>query len=220
MIIPLHIHLHWSLLTGIPSIREIVDLGGSLYLPTIALVNIALWIFSAWWDIKMRTVPRPVLFTMVVLGALGRHWVWWVLTVALLACPARWRKYSWCIVPLALLAGNVTGQSGLALTLIAAAVPWSLGWWGGGDSLLLIALGFRHDTRGLVVGAVAMVAVALVVMVARKQSVLCLLPAFQDLMAMRSAEIGVSPEFELPAAPALALAGLVMEGVRLWALWG
>ncbi len=39
MIIPLHLHSHWSLLAGVPSIREIVDLAGSLNLPTIALTD-------------------------------------------------------------------------------------------------------------------------------------------------------------------------------------
>jgi DNA polymerase III subunit alpha len=38
-VIPLHVHSHWSLLDGIPSVQEIVDLAESRHLPAIALTD-------------------------------------------------------------------------------------------------------------------------------------------------------------------------------------
>ena len=38
-IVPLHLHSHWSLLDGVPSIRQIVDFAQTLNLPALALTD-------------------------------------------------------------------------------------------------------------------------------------------------------------------------------------
>ena len=123
------------------------------------------------------------------------------------------------IVPLTVM----NGAEGLApaLALAVGIAAWSLGWWGAADSVVLIVLGMRYGMAGLLVGAVVSAGSALALMAIRRRSLWRLFAIVGNVVVTRKlpsllpAEEGegdvIPAEAEMPAAAALAAAGLAME---------
>ncbi|HNT73486.1 MAG TPA: hypothetical protein PKH77_00565 [Anaerolineae bacterium] len=168
----------------------------------------------AWQDLRRRALSLWPLLLICALSLLHRNPWWWPVVGLCVWWP--WRKEAApLMLPAIIGVGWLTGNSAPALVLSAGLVAWAYGWWGGADAALLAALALRYDTAGMVGGGITMAIFGITVLVARQQ-LLTLLPAMTDVLAARPVTISGPgrPEHEMPAATALAAAGVVLEIVR------
>ncbi len=178
----------------------------------------ALWLVVLAGDLRRRRVPLGVLLALILLSLIGQAWPWWVLTGALVLGSGRGSIVG--IVPLTIGVGVVSGEPIQALVLAAGALAWGLNWWGGADSIALVALGLRHGVSGLIAGTLAVTLTGVLIMAVRSRSlrgVLATLPEALSLQPRDTVEIPI--DAEMPAAAALAVAGLVLE-ISRWASGG
>lgn len=170
----------------------------------------ALWAAVLIGDLRRRRVPLGVLLGLIGLSLIGQAWPWWALTAALLLWPGR-RSIA-VLAPVAMGVGVVLNAPIPALVLAAGALAWGLNWWGGADSIALAALGLRHGMAGLIAGTLAVTVTGVLIMAVRRRSltgVWSTLPEALSLQPRDTVEIPI--EAEMPAAAALAVAGLVLE---------
>jgi Flp pilus assembly protein protease CpaA len=177
-----------------------------------------LWACCAIQDLRTRRVPLLVLLGLATAALLGRPWPWWVLAAAALLWP--WRAQAWILAPLAAAVGLRTADTAAALALGAGAGAWSLGWWGGADAIVLLTLALRHGATGLMAGATAALCGGVLVMLLRRQSLRSLLAVVPAFLRRRAVSCDVPAKNETPAAAAMALGGLIMEGLVLCQMLG
>ncbi len=177
-----------------------------------------LWVLVVVQDLTQRQVSVLALAGLTLLALPGQPWPWWLLTWVTLLWP--WRRNGLALPPVMLAVGVLAGAEGWApaLALAVGIAAWSLGWWGAADSVVLIVLGMRYGMAGLLVGAVASAGAALALMAIRGRSPWRLFAIVGNVVVTRKlpsllpAEEDVIPaEAEMPAAAALAAAGLAME---------
>jgi hypothetical protein len=172
-----------------------------------------LWIKAIWQDLARRELSVSVLVGLTFLALVGRPWPWWLAAALALAWP--WRRWAGLLALAALAAGAATGDRAPVIALATGATAWSLGWWGGADAILMLALALRHGLVGLMGGCLGLVVMGTWLMVRRGRPLRHLLAALPDVVAQRPVEAEIPDEAEMPAAVALAAAGLVMEGALL-----
>lgn len=178
----------------------------------------ALWVVCAFQDLRTRRISLLVLLALTVLALLSRSWPWWLLAAAALFWP--WRRRAWILAPIAAATGVITGDSSAAVALGAGAGAWSLGWWGGADAIVLLVLALRHGPNGLIAGGLAALFGALIVILVRRHSLRSLIGTMPSFLRRQSLEAAVPAASETPAAAAMALGGLIIEGVVLCQMFG
>ena len=177
-------------------------------------VLVGLWGVALVGDLRQRRVPLTVSLILIGLSLIGRPWPWWLLTIALVFWPGRRSVVS--LAPVAIGVGAVLGDPVTGVTLALAALAWGLNWWGGADSIALTALGLRHGLVGVLGGSLAVMVIGLALMVVRRRSLAGVLSVLPEAVALQPrASEAVPLESEMPAAAALAVAGLVLEVGRL-----
>jgi len=184
----------------------------------VASVLGALWSAAVVGDLRHRRVSLGVVLGLIGLSLIGQPWPWWVVTGALVLWPGR--RSIGVLAPVALGVGVVLNAPSQGLVLAVAALAWGLNWWGGADSIALVALGLRHGVSGLIAGTLAVTLTGVLIMAVRRRSlrgVLSTLPEALSLQPRDTVEIPI--DAEMPAAAALAVAGLVLE-IGRWASGG
>jgi Flp pilus assembly protein protease CpaA len=177
---------------------------------------IACWLMAAWQDLRKREIALVPLIVLSLVGLPGHAYLWWLVVGVTFFW--RWEpQRSLVIVPLVFIVGWVTWEYAPTIALVGGLMAWALGWWGGADGVLLTALALRYDLPGLVAGAVVTAVFGLVFLTARRK-LLALVPALADVLAARPVTLTGpgSPHTEMPAATALASAGVVLELIRLF----
>ena len=178
----------------------------------IPILSICLWAIVAIQDLTERAVSVFVLVGLALLALIGRPWHWWLLTAVALLWP--WREMAMVLPPVALTVGVLSGSEsiGPALALAVGVLAWALGWWGAADAVTILALGLRYGQIGLILGAVTAALTSVLLMLARKRSLWAIpnaVPGALGLIDVSDEEI--PEESELPAAAALAVAGIALE---------
>jgi Flp pilus assembly protein protease CpaA len=173
---------------------------------------VVLWMVVLVQDLRARRISMIVLVAFMVASLIGQAWPWWVAGGAALVWP---RRYAMLLAPLAIGLGIVTNAPASSVALAAGALAWALGWWGGADSLLLIALGLRYGWPGIIAGVLFATGLGLAVMIRRGRSLRVMPAMLLEAMSLQAREeIDVPAEAEMPAAVALAAAGLALEATR------
>lgn len=194
-------------------------------LATQSVILMSLWFVTLSGDLRHRRVPILVLLALVILSLIGQSWPWWLLTGAMVVWPSR--RSAIMLAPVAIGVGVVTSAPAPAMAIAAGSAAWALGWWGGADSIALAALGLRHGLTGLIVGAIATAITGLLIMLIRaiprapvergwptrcRRTLVGLLSILPEAIALQARDATEIPaEAEVPAAAALAVAGLVLE---------
>ena len=111
------------------------------------------WLVVLVGDLRCRRIPSLVLLALVAVSLIGQAWPWWVVTGALVLWPGR--RSIGVLAPVAIGVGVVLSAPIQGLVLAAGALAWGLNWWGGADSIALVALGLRHGVCGLIAGTLA-----------------------------------------------------------------
>jgi len=179
-----------------------------------SLLLLTLWLTVLIADLRDRRVPAVVLATLTGVSLIGWPWPWWLMASAVLLWP--WRRFAIWIAPIALIVGVLTDEPAVAAAIAAGCVGWALGWWGGADGIVLLALALRGDWSGLIGGAAAVLIAGLALMLIRRRpmsGVLIVLPQIARLESLDTTEIPV--ESEMPGAAMLAVVGIVLEAARL-----
>jgi hypothetical protein len=177
-----------------------------------SLFSIGLWLAVLICDLRLRRVPIPLTLLLLLISLIGQPWPWWALTVLMLAWPRSWAV--WIMLPAAAL-GWLTNDPAPAIAATVSTIAWSNHWWGGADSLALLALTFQFGLAGLLLGALAMCTAGVIVMLKRRRSFNALLSAFEDVTQLSTAPAEIPADAELPAAAALAVVGIVLDIARL-----
>ena len=179
-----------------------------------ALAIGGLWVLALVGDLRRRRVPLAVSLALIGLSLIGQPWPWWLLTTALVLWPGRRGVVS--VAPVAIGVGAVLNDPLPGIVLALGALAWGLNWWGGADSIALVALGLRHDLAGVIGGSLAVMVIGLALMVARKRSFVGVLSVLPEALALqpRMGE-AVPSDSEMPAVAVLAVAGLLLEIGRL-----
>ena len=174
----------------------------------------SLWVLALVSDLRWRRVPLAVSLALIGLSLIGQPWPWWLLTAALVLWPGRRSVVS--LAPVAIGVGAMLNDPLPGIVLALGALAWGLNWWGGADSIELVALGLRHGLTGVLGGSLAVMVIGLALMVARKRSLVGVLSVLPEALALqpRTGE-AVPSDSEMPAVAALAVAGLVLEAGRL-----
>lgn len=169
-----------------------------------------LWAVVLIQDLRHRRIWLIALAALAVTGLIGQAWPWWLVAGVALMWPKR--ESALMLAAMAIGLSAVTGESAAGVAIAAGAAAWALGWWGGADSILLMALGLRYGWPGIIAGALFAAGLGLAVMIARGRS-LRVMPAvlIEALSLQAREEIDVPAEAEMPAAVALAAAGLLLE---------
>lgn len=184
------------------------------------MAMMGLWMATLAQDLERRVISLFVLAALAVLSLAGRDWPWWVAMSAIVLWPSR--ENASVLVPLVISAGFITGDLVPAAAMAAGAIAWGLGWWGGADGIALAALALRDGLPGLVAGSLAMMLMGIVLMVVRgrgwKSLLTTAMPGAISLRARdrKEDDLLIPADAEMPAAAALAVAGLAMEVMRLW----
>ena len=181
----------------------------------LSMVIIGCWLMVAWQDLRKREIALVPLIVLALVGLPGHSILWWlVVSVTFLW---RWEPQSSLVmVPLIFIVGWVTQEYAPTMALTGGLIAWALGWWGGADGVMLTALALRYNLTGLVAGAVVTAVFGLFFLWSRRK-LLSLVPALADVLAARPVDhIGPgSPHNEMPAATALAAAGVILELIPL-----
>ncbi len=178
------------------------------------LLLLPLWLAVLIADLRWRRIPAVVLAALTLVSLIGWLWPWWLLTGAVLLWP--WRKSALWLAPFALIVGMITNEPAVATAIAAGCVGWALGWWGGADGIVLLALALRGGWPGLIGGAAAVLTAGLALMVIRRRpwaGVLTVLPQIVRLEPLDTSEIPA--ESEMPGAAVLAAVGIAVEVVRV-----
>lgn len=173
------------------------------------------WLVVAWQDLRRREIGLPPLILLSLLALWGYTPLWWIVVGVTFFW--RWdRQGSLILLPLVFVVGWITQEYAPTIALVGGLTAWALGWWGGADGVLLTVLALRHRLFGLLAGAVVTALFGLAFLVARRK-LLTLIPALADVLAARPVDLTGpgSPQNEMPAATALAAAGVVLEIVLL-----
>ncbi len=183
------------------------------YVGWLSVLLIGSYTLVAWQDLRRREIDLWPLLVLAVGGLLGHTAWWWVFLAVLYAWP--WRKETaTLLIPVLFVIGWVTGELAPVLALTAGILAWSLGWWGGADSVLLATLALRYGLVGLVAGATTSALFGVLFLIARRQ-LLRLVPALTDVLVARNVvDLAAPPrsaDTEMPAATALGAAGLILE---------
>jgi len=174
---------------------------------------IGLWSLVIIQDVLQREVSVVVLAAMTLVALHGHAWHWWLLSLTTLLWP--WRKHAMLLVAGAVGLGCITGEQPPAMALATGLVAWGLGWWGGADGIVLLALALRGGFSGLIAGSVTTALVGGILMLLRRQSAWGLAVALPNAVGLREVEGGIPPDKEMPAAAAIGAAGLIMEVIAL-----
>jgi hypothetical protein len=177
------------------------------------LLILLLWLLVVISDLRWRRVPLPLTLALLLTSLLGQPWPWWVLTALLLVWPKP--RSTWFFWPAALL-GWLTNDPSPAIAATVGMIAWGNRWWGGADSLALLALTLQFGPAGMLLGALATCAAGVLVMLKRRRSFNALLPVFEDVAQLRAAPAKIPAEAELPAAAALATVGIALGLVKLF----
>jgi hypothetical protein len=177
----------------------------------VSLLILLLWLLVLISDLRRRRVPVPLTLALLLFSLLGQPWPWWALTLLLLVWPRH--LAAWFLFPAAML-GWLTNDPTPAIVATISAIAWGNRWWGGADSLALLALTLQFGLAGLLLGTLATCAAGVVVMLKRRRSFNLLLPALQDVTQLREGPAKIPANAELPAAAALAVAGIVLAVSR------
>lgn len=177
----------------------------------IPVLSIALWAVVVVQDLTERAVSVFVLVGLALLALMGRPWHWWLLTAVALLWP--WREMAMILPPVALTVGVLSGTEsiGPALALSVGVLAWALGWWGAADAVAILALGLRYGQIGLILGAVAAGLASLLLMIARKRSLWSIPNAVPGALSLDVRDEEIPDDSEIPAAAALAVAGIALE---------
>ncbi len=179
------------------------------------LLILLLWFLVVVSDLRRRRVPIPLTLALLVLSLLGQPWPWWALTALLLVWPKP--RSTWFFWPAAML-GWLTNDPSPAIAATIGMIAWGNRWWGGADSLALLALTLQFGLTGMLLGALATCVAGVIVMMKQRRSFNALLPALEDVTQLRAAPPEIPTDAELPAAAALAMAGILLSLTRLFGL--
>jgi Flp pilus assembly protein protease CpaA len=172
-----------------------------------------LWAVVLVQDLRHRRISMVVLVALTLASLIGQSWPWWVAAGVALAWP---RRYAILMVPVAIGLGAVTNAPASAIGLAGGALAWALGWWGGADAIALLALGLRHGLPGLLAGTVALALAGVAVMIVRRRPILGFVPVLSEATFLqRREDVDIPTDAEMPAAAAMALAGIALEAIRL-----
>jgi hypothetical protein len=181
-----------------------------------ALIVTGLWLAVLIGDLRLRRVAIPVLLGLLFVSLLGQPWPWWLITGATILLPSRWIV---SLVPLVLGVGLLTNDLAVGLATALGIWAWVMKWWAGADAIVLVALTLRAGWMGLVTGLVVVLVTAIVVFLKRRQAPAMLLFALDEAVRVQPRLTTEIPsESELPAAAALAFAGIVAECLQVVAL--
>jgi hypothetical protein len=178
----------------------------------VSLLSLLLWFLILISDLHRRRVPIPLTLALLLASLIGQPWPWWALTLLLLVWPRH--LAAWFMFPAALL-GWLTNDPTPAIAATIGLIAWRNHWWGGADSLALLALTLQFGAVGLLLGALATCAAGVIVMLKRRRSFHLLLPALQDVTQLRAVSTEIPADAELPAAAALAVAGIAVGVAQL-----
>ena len=178
----------------------------------LSLFMVLLWFLVLISDLRRRRVPIPLTLALLLVSLIGQPWPWWALTLLLLVWPRH--LAAWFMFPAAML-GWLTNDPTPAIAATVGAIAWGNRWWGGADSLALLALTLQFGPTGLLLGALATCAAGVIVMLKRRRSFYLLLPALQDVTQLREVPAKIPTDAALPAAAALAAAGIVLGAAAL-----
>lgn len=181
----------------------------------ISLLILFCWVLVLISDLRWRRVPIPLTLTLLLLSLLDQPWPSWALTILLIFWPRQ--LAAWFMFPAALL-GWLTNDPTPAIAATMGMIAWGNRWWGGADSLTLLALILQFGSTGMLLGALATCAAGVVVMLKRRRAFNALLLAFEDVTQLRMAPAEIPATAELPAAAALAIAGILLNLTRLFGL--
>lgn len=179
-----------------------------------SLLLLPMWLAVLIADLRWRRIPAVVLAALTGVSLINSSWPWWLLAGVVLLWP--WRKAAIWLAPVALIVGMMTNEPAVATAIAAGSIGWALGWWGGADGIVLLALALRGGWPGLIAGAVAILVAGLALMLIRRRpmfGVLSVLPQIARLEALDTTEIPV--ESEMPGAAVLAVVGIAVEGMRV-----
>jgi hypothetical protein len=181
----------------------------------VSLLILFCWVLVLISDLRWRRVPIPLTLTLLWLSLLGQPWPWWALTILLIFWPRQ--LAAWFMLPAALL-GWLTNDPTPAIAAALGMIAWGNRWWGGADSLALLALTLQFGLTGMLLGALATCVAGVLVMLQRRRSFNALLPVFEDVIQLRAAPAEIPTDAELPAAAGLAIAGILLNLTRLFGL--
>ena len=179
------------------------------------LLILLLWFLVVVSDLRWRRVPIPLTLALLLLSLLGQPWPWWALTALLLVWPKP--RSTWFFWPAAML-GWLTNDPSPAIAATIGMIAWGNRWWGGADSLALLALTLQFGLTGMLLGALATCSAGVLVMLKRRRSFNALLPVFEDLTQLRAGPAEIPTGAELPAAAGLAIAGILLNLTRMLGL--
>ena len=132
-----------------------------------SLLLLPLWLAVLIADLRYRRVPAVVLAALTLVSLINWPWPWWLLAGAVLLWP--WRRAAIWLAPIALVVGMLTNEPAVAAAIAAGCVGWALGWWGGADGIVLLALALRGGWPGLIGGAAAVLIAGLALMLIRRR---------------------------------------------------
>ncbi len=173
---------------------------------------VGLWSLVIVQDLLQREVWVAVLAALTIIALHGQPWYWWLLALAALFWP--WRDKAVILVPAAVGLGGITGEQPPAMALAAGLTAWALGWWGGADGVVLLALALRGGFPGLIAGSVTTALAGGILMLIRRQSAWSLVATLPRAIGFQE-EGEIPPDKEMPAAAAIGAAGLIMEVIQL-----
>jgi hypothetical protein len=177
-------------------------------------VAAGLWSGVIVQDLKRREVSLWVLVGLALVALVGHPWPWWVLMGLVLLWPIRWRANIVWLTPVVFVAGLLTNQPVPAMAFLIGTLAWSRHWWGGADSIVLIAIGLRTGLEPFVATGFIVALAGVGLQLARKRSLLVIPAAAAGLLP--SAAGGEIPEeSEMPAAALFGACALVMEVFKL-----
>jgi Flp pilus assembly protein protease CpaA len=174
------------------------------------LLSLLGWLLVLINDLRQRRVPLPISLGLLSLTLFDRAWPWWLLSGLMLLWPTR--RSAILIAPLSIGVGWLLHDPIASITLAASSAAWSLGYWGGADSIALTALGLRFGFSGLLLGSLAVGLAGGLVMLIRQRALSGLLPVLWEASTLQPRDSEAIPaEAEVPAAAALAVPGLVLS---------
>ena len=173
----------------------------------VSFLSLLLWLLVLLSDLRWRRVPIPLTLALLLVSLFAQPWPWWALTALLLIWPRP--LAAWFMLPAAML-GWLTNVPTPAIAATIGLIAWRNHWWGGADSLALLALTLQFGPIGLLLGALATCAAGVIVMLKRRRSFNALLPVFEDVTQLRAAPAEIPADAELPVAATLAVVGLAL----------
>ncbi len=177
------------------------------------LILTGLWLVVLISDLRQRRVAIPVLVALLIVSLIGRPWLWWLITGAMVLTPRRWVV---SLVPVGVGVGLLTNDLASGLATAFGISAWVMNWWAGADAIVLVALTLQAGWVGLVIGLVTVLVTAVVVFLKRRQSPATLLLALNEVVRIQPRlEAEISADSEFPAAAALAVVGIVLEVAQL-----